>query len=228
MVYEREKRYERNGTSVTPEDNVILANKRVCIVGCGGLGGYIAEMLVRVGVTQLTLIDYDVFDETNLNRQLFSTESGIGKSKVEEARKRLLAVDSRVQLTLHQAKLTAENAQELIAGHDIVVDALDNIEGRWIAANVCQSLGIPFVHGAIGGWYGQVSVVMPDGKGLEQLYGTSGDADVDKTLGNLPFVAGFVACMQVAEVVKLLLGKQPNLQGSFARVDLSTYELDVF
>jgi len=225
---QREARYERNGTSVTPEDNAILAGKKVCIIGCGGLGGYIAEMLVRVGVTQLTLIDYDIFDETNLNRQLFSTESGIGKPKVEEARKRLLAVDSRAKLTLHQAKLTAENAQELLAGHNAVVDALDNIEGRKTAAKACQTLGIPFVHGAIGGWYGQVSVIMPGGDGLEQLYGISGDADVDKTLGNLPFAAGFVACMQVAEVVKLLLGKQPNLQGLFARIDLSTYELDVF
>ena len=225
---ERRKRYERNGTSVSPAENELLASKKVCVIGCGGLGGYIAEMLLRVGVQGLTLIDQDVFDETNLNRQLFSTEGGVGRPKVLEAERRLLAVDSGARLRLHKVRLDAANAGELLAGHDVVVDALDNIESRRIAAKACDALGIPFVHGAIGGWYAQVSVIMPGSSGLEPVYGSTADADVDRTLGNLPFVAGFAACMQCVETLKLLLGKSPNLQGSVARVDLMNYELEVF
>ena len=228
MADERRKRYERNGTSVSPAENEILASKKVCVIGCGGLGGYIAEMLLRVGVLGLTLIDPDVFDETNLNRQLFSTEDGVGKPKVFEAERRLLAVDSNARLRLHQVRLDAANAGELLAGHDIVVDALDNIESRRIAAKSCDALGIPFVHGAIGGWYAQVSVIMPGNSGLDPVYGNTADADLDRTLGNLPFVAGLAACMQCAETLKLLLGKSPNLQGYVARIDLMNYELDVF
>jgi len=225
---ERNKRHSRNGTSVTPQDNANLATKRVCVIGCGGLGGYIAEMLLRLGILHITLIDHDVFDETNLNRQLFSTEDGIGKPKVLEAEKRLLAIDSSANLRPIQTRVTAENAEKLLAEHDVVIDALDNIETRRITAKACESLSIPLVHGAIGGWYGQVSVIMPGGDGLQPIYGSTCDNGIDKSLGNLPFVAGFVACMQCAETVKLLLGKSPNLQGSIAHVDLLSYDMDVF
>ena len=225
----RQKRYERNGTSISEADNEALAKKKVCIIGCGGLGGYIAEMLLRVGVLRLTLIDPDVFDETNLNRQLFSTEGGLGKPKVARAKKRLLSVDRNAQILDLREKLDETNAHKLLTGHDVVVDALDNLAARRIAAKACRELGLPFVHGAIGGWYGQVSVVMPHGDhSFENLYKNISDDDIDKSAGNLPFVAGFAACIQCSETVKLLLGKKPNLQGSVARADLLNVELDVF
>ena len=225
----RPKRYERNGTSVNAADQEVLAKKNVCIIGCGGLGGYAAEMLLRVGVLRLTLIDPDVFDEANLNRQLFSTKAGIGKPKVLEAKKRLHSVDSCAEILTMQEKLDDTNARKLLAGHDAVVDALDNLAARRIAASTCRDLGIPFVHAAIGGWYGQVSVFMSHGKhSFEELYKNVRDDDIDKSMGNLPFVAGYAACIQCSETVKLLLGKEPNLQGSVVRFDLLDNELDVF
>ena len=225
----RQKRYERNGTSISVADQGELAKKKVCVIGCGGLGGHISEMLLRVGVLRLTLIDPDVFDETNLNRQLFSTEEGTGKPKVLEAKKRLLSVDKSAEIQALQKKLDETNAQELLSEHDAVVDALDNLAARRIAASACRELGIPFVHGAIGGWYGQVSVILPNGRSsFEDLYKNVSDGDIDKSMGNLPFVAGYIACIQCSETVKLLLGKEPNLQGSVARFDLLDTELDVF
>ena len=225
----RQKRYERNGTSISEADQEELKKKNVCIVGCGGLGGYIAEMLLRVGVLRLTIIDPDVFDETNLNRQLFSTEMGLGKPKVHEAKKRLLSVDKNADIQALQEKLDEANACDLLAGHDVVVDALDNLAARRIAAGACRKLGIPFVHGAIGGWYGQVSVIMPHGsRTFKELYMNISDDDIDKSMGNLPFVAGYAACIQCSETVKLLLGKEPNLQGSVVRFDLLDTEIDVF
>ena len=224
----RKKRYERNEVSISPAENDILSSKSVCVLGCGGLGGYIAEMLLRVGVLKLTLIDNDVFDETNLNRQLFSTEAGVGKPKVYEAEKRLTAVDCGARLNVIHTRLDDENANELLKGHDAVVDALDNIASRHIAVKACDALEIPFVHGAIGGWYAQVSVIMPKGSGLKPIYGNTTDSDVDNSLGNMSFVAGFAASLQCAETIKLLLGKSPNLQGFTARVDLMSYELNIF
>ena len=225
----RQKRYERNGTSISEADNEVLAKKKVCIIGCGGLGGYIAEMLLRVGVFRLTLIDPDAFDETNLNRQLFSTETGVGKPKVTEAKKRLVSVDKNAEIQALREKLDETNAYKLLEGHDVVVDALDNLTTRRIAASACRELGIPFVHAAIGGWYGQVSVIMPQGEcSFEGLYQNISDDDIDKSMGNLPFVAGYAACIQCSETVKLLLGKEPNLQGSVVRFDLLSTELDVF
>ena len=225
----RRKRYERNGTSVSESEQRKLEKKKVCIIGCGGLGGYIAEMLLRVGVLRLTLIDPDVFDETNLNRQLFSTEDGLGKPKVLEAMKRLLSVDEKAEIQALQEKLDETNARKLLAGHDAIVDALDNLAARRIAASACRELGIPFVHAAIGGWYGQVSVFLPHGEILfEELYRNIRDDDIDKSMGNLPFVAGYAACIQCSETVKLLLDKEPNLQGSVVRFDLLDTEIDVF
>ncbi|MCL1992531.1 MAG: HesA/MoeB/ThiF family protein [Spirochaetes bacterium] len=225
---ERRKRYERNGISVNPAENAVLAGKRAAVIGAGGLGGHVAEMLLRVGLLRLTIIDCDSFDETNLNRQLFSVEAGLGKLKVEEAEKRLLAVDSQAQITAFSEKLDAANATRLLAGCDIVVDALDNIESRRIAAAACEELGIPFVHGAIGGWYAQVSVVMPGSGGLAAHYGSSQDSDVDKSLGNMPYIAALTASIQCVETVKTLLGKKPNLQGRTLRLDLMNYEFDIF
>ena len=225
----RPKRYERNGTSISEADNAVLEEKKVCIIGCGGLGGYIAEMLLRVGVLKLTLVDPDLFDETNLNRQLFSTEIGIGKPKVLEAKKRLLSVDKNSDIRALQEKLDETNAKKILVGHDAVVDALDNLTGRRVAARACRELGIPFVHAAIGGWYGQVSVILPNGEGsFEELYKNISDDGIDKSMGNLPFVAGYAACIQCSETVKLLLGKEPNLQESVVRFDLLSIELDVF
>ena len=224
----RAKRYDRNGTSISPAENEILANKSVCVLGCGGLGGYISEMLLRVGILQITLIDSDIFDETNLNRQLFCTEVGIGKPKVFEAEKRLLAVDSNARIKPLKIRLDSANAEKLLAGHDVVLDALDNIGSRRIAAKACDALGIPFIHGAISGWYAQVSVLLPGGAGLEPIYGKASGEGSGRILGNMPYVAGLTACIQCIETVKLLLGKSPNLQGSIARIDLMDYAFDVF
>ena len=223
----RQSRYERNGTSINEAENSTLSEKRVCVLGLGGLGGYIAETLARVGVLHLTLIDCDAFDETNLNRQIFCTESSIGKRKAAEAEKRLKEVNTDVCVNAIDWRLNSENAQELLKGHDIVMDALDSVETRKTAAKACARLGIPFVHGAIGGWYGQVAVIMPGSRVLDKLYNGSGDNNIDKSLGNLPFTAAHTASLQCAEAIKLLLGKGDALTDSFIRVDLLHNEFDV-
>ena len=149
------QRYIRNMNALTKEENERLQDFRVCVVGCGGLGGYVVEMLGRIGIGHLTVVDSDGFEESNLNRQLYSDTVVLGKSKVEVARERMKLVNPLVEVHDLQVRLTEDNARDLIRGHDAVVDALDNRETRLVLQTAAEELGIPMVHGAIAGWYGQ-------------------------------------------------------------------------
>ena len=157
-----EKRYLRNMKALSEEDMKKLYNSKVCVVGCGGLGGYIIEMLARIGVGHITAIDGDVFDETNLNRQLLSNTENIGFNKAEEAKKRMKLVNPHVTINAIITMLDESNAVDLLKGHDVVVDALDNIKSRKLIQKYSSKLNIPMVHGAIAGFYGQVTTIYPE------------------------------------------------------------------
>ena len=151
-----EARYLRNFDALTEEEFRALRAGRVLVVGCGGLGGHLIELLARLGVGSLTVVDGDVFEETNLNRQLLSTEALLGCSKAQAAADRVRAVNSQVSVHPVCQFLTPGNADSLVAGHDLVMDALDNTEARKVLSAACSAAGVPMVHGAICGWYAQV------------------------------------------------------------------------
>ena len=109
-------RYDRNRQALSDRECQALQACKVAVVGCGGLGGFVAEHLARIGVGSLRLVDADVFEETNLNRQLFCTEESLGVAKVEAAAKRLAAVNSSVAVEPVRAYLTSDNAADLITG----------------------------------------------------------------------------------------------------------------
>ena len=182
-----EKRYSRNLEALSLQDMEILQSKKVCVVGCGGLGGHIIEALARVGVLHLTVVDCDVFDESNLNRQLFCTEDTIGKSKTESVKRRIAQVNSSTHVDTVNARLEEGNALEIIAKHDVVMDALDSISARLVLAEACKQAGIPLVHGAIAGWQGQVATVFPGDVTLNMLYANSTDGGAWTKLGKREF-----------------------------------------
>ena len=126
------KRYLRNISTLTPDENEKLKDFRVCIIGCGGLGGYIVEMLARIGIGHLTVVDMDIFDESNLNRQILSTERNLGYSKSKEAKVRVNNINSDINVTIIEEGFSEENGMEIIRHHNVVVDALDNIESRFL------------------------------------------------------------------------------------------------
>lgn len=128
-----------------------LKDKHVCVVGCGGLGGYVISALARVGVGNLTIIDSDCFEESNLNRQLFSRENNIGKPKVEVCADMVGEINGDVKVKSMQVKLEEANASEIISGADVVVDCLDNFEARFWLGHTANKLGIPCIYGAIAG-----------------------------------------------------------------------------
>jgi molybdopterin/thiamine biosynthesis adenylyltransferase len=208
-------RYERNYPAISPEEQRILAEKRVLVAGCGGLGGYILEFLGRIGVGHLTAADGDVFTDSNLNRQLLSSDLTLGKPKPVCARERMARVNPNVEVAPVCDFITEENAEHLLAGHDVVVDALDSGPARIVLARAALKRGIPLVSGAISGWRGRVFVLKP-GDSAEALWaGGSGPA-----AGNLCFTAAAAASVQSSETVKLLLGRSGLLHGRFLEFDL--------
>jgi len=213
-------RYLRNHDALNETEQAILADKRVLVVGCGGLGGMLIECLSRIGVGHLRVVDGDVFDETNLNRQLLSSTMNLGRPKTLAAQQRVMAVNPLVQVEAFQTLLTPENATDLLRGCDVAVDALDNIPARLLLQQAAKAANIPLVHGAVAGWIGQVCVIQPGQDLLNLLYPGSTDTHgEEQQTGTLSFTAAVTASWQAAETVKLLLGKQ-GLSGELLVMDL--------
>ena len=215
-------RYERNIPALSEQECILLQQKKVLVAGCGGLGGHIIELLARIGVGSIAAVDGDVFDESNLNRQLLSEMELLGKSKAEAAKARAARINPDVRMKAVHAFLTEENAADLISGCDAVVDALDSIPARRLLAKACSDTGIPYVYGAIRGWVAQAAVSMPGDRLIELLYPenvTIGDKSV------LSFTPALCASMQAGLCVKLLCGR-PVESGKLYYFDLQNMEFE--
>ena len=220
-----DKRYQRNIPSLSEEECALLAEKRVCVIGCGGLGGYVLEHLARIGVGHITAVDGDVFDESNLNRQLLSSEALIGKPKADAAAQHISEINSMIQVHPVNCFLTEENAEELIMGHDLVIDALDSPAARIILSAACTKQGITMIHGAVSGWNGQVAVIRPGSRFMENLYQ---GAEPDRSPSTLSFTPAIAASIEVAEAVKVLCGKPTQLDSNMLFFDLLTDDFNLF
>ncbi len=210
-------RYNKNAGPLSEQEIEKLQRKKVCVVGCGGLGGYAVELLARIGVGMIRVVDGDVFDETNLNRQLLCEESNIGLSKAQAAEKRIKAINSSVKVETFNRYMTAEDAECIVADCDAVLDCLDSIESRRLLAKTCAVKHIYLVHGAVGGWCAQVSVIPPGSEILDIIYPKG---STPKSGNTLSFVASFAAAVQVSETVKLLTGRPLNLKNRLLVSDL--------
>ncbi len=219
-------RYSRNMTALSEEECAKLAGSKVAIVGCGGLGGLVIEALARIGVGHLRVIDGDVFEASNLNRQLLCTEDALGREKAVVASERVKAINSTVEVETIVAMLGEANAAALLYGADCVVDCLDNLEARFWMAHACQSLGIPVVYGAIAGWFGQICTVYPGDPSFVSIYGEPFGESQHKKLGNLPFTAYSISSFQSAEAVKVLLGRSGQIRNRLLMVDLLDGSVD--
>lgn len=204
-----------------------LNNSKVCVVGCGGLGGYIIEMLARIGIGEITVVDGDVFSDNNLNRQLMSKESNIGKAKVEEAKKRVEEINSTVKINPINAYIDITTAKEILEGHELVIDALDNIDTRIMLQKEASKLNLPYIYGAIAGWYGQVSTIFPEDNTLDYIYKAKVEKGKEKELGNPSFTPGIIAGVEVSEAIKVLLNKGDCLSKKVLYIDLLNNEYEI-
>jgi molybdopterin/thiamine biosynthesis adenylyltransferase len=221
-------RYQRNREAMSVSDQLTLFRSGVAVVGCGGLGGYVVEELARLGVGRIVVIDPDVFEEHNLNRQLFSSPANLGQAKVQAASTRISEINPAVTLVPIQSALSAENGTDLLGGCQIAVDALDTIQVRLELADVCAGLNIPLVHGAIAGWFGHVTTQFPGDETLQTIYRTWKEGKgIEQRLGNPAFTPALVASLEVAEVCKLLIGQGTPLRGRQLMIDLLSMEIHI-
>ncbi len=218
-------RYERNLGTIGVDGQRRLLQASVAIVGLGGLGGYVAEALARMGVGCLILIDGDRFEAHNLNRQLLSREDNLDVAKAEVACRRLAGVNAAVETVCHAEFLTDQNLPRLLAEADVVVDALDRLPTRLVLQDGARDLGIPLVHGSIGGFLGQVMTVFPEDAGLHALYGDGEELPeqgLESELGTPAPTPMVVAAWEAQEVVKLLTGEGQLLRGRLLVIDMAS------
>jgi molybdopterin/thiamine biosynthesis adenylyltransferase len=216
------ERYLRNKSSINENQQDLLAKCHVIVLGCGGLGGSVAESLARIGVGKLTLVDDDVFVLSNLNRQRFSTIKTIGKSKVEVAKEKLLEINDQVEVIVHKIFIGASNIHTLVDGCDLIIDALDNFETRRMIEEA--GLDIPIISAAVGGYIGWLTMSKPGYRNIKHLC-SHANKGVEQTLGNLSFTVNVLAELEVCLAIRTLLGDDVSLHG-FYFVDLKTLEIE--
>jgi molybdopterin/thiamine biosynthesis adenylyltransferase len=216
-------RYLRNIGTVGLDGQIKLLQSAVAVVGAGGLGGTIIELLARQGIGHITIIDDDCFAEQNLNRQVMSTEKNLGKYKALEAAKRIARINSAVTVTTFVEKLTKENARKLLKGARVVADGLDNLPSRFAVESACRSLGIPLVHGTIAGFCGQLMTIFPEDAGFCCIYGSSDrfpEQGIEVQIGNPSATPAVVAAWQVQEIVKIITGIGKPLRNCLLLLDM--------
>ena len=215
-----DERYIRNLGALTEAECALLRTKTVFVAGCGGLGGFLIEMLLRLGVGAIRAADGDAFEASNLNRQLLSSPQALGMPKAEAAAARAALVNPDVRFEAIGEFMTEKNAPELIRGCDAVLDALDNIQARRTLARACAEEGIPLIHGAICGWSAQAAVIMPGDDLIDRIY-PEGAKLGSKT--SLSFTPPFCAALQAALCTRLLAGR-PVESGRLYMADLLDME----
>ena len=226
-------RYLRNRNTLSLEDQLKLARSKIAIIGAGGLGGQSIILLARMGIGNLTVVDYDQFDETNLNRQALSSVAAIGEYKALEAQKVVQSINPAVQVNPIIQKIGKDNTEMLLTDMDLVIDALDNVPDRLTLEKAASKVGIPMIHGALAGFDGQVSVIRP-GKGkLQELYGeysVKKDAPPgpEKILGVPSVTAAMIASFQTMECIKVLLNRGKSDEDQFMHLNLEYTQLNKF
>jgi len=226
LTNEQIKRYSRH--LIMPEVGVDgqekLVNSSVLCIGAGGLGSPLALYLAAAGVGHLGILDFDVVDFSNLQRQIIHSEETIGELKVESAKKALLKLNSDIKVTTYNEMLTSENAMEIIKDYDIIVDGTDNFATRYLVNDSCVLLGKPNVYGSIFRFEGQVSVFdAKKGPCYRCLYpeppppGLVPSCAEGGVLGILP---GIIGTLQAAEAVKLIIEQGNPLIGRLLFLDV--------
>jgi molybdopterin/thiamine biosynthesis adenylyltransferase len=223
------ERYCRNQQSLNNRDQIRLLKSHVAVIGQGGLGGTVTEILARIGIGRLTLVDADIFEESNLNRQLLSTVDALGTSKVEAGKRRVQSINPAIEVTAITSYLNSINGVNILSECKLAVDCLDSIPSRFDLEEACQYLKIPLVSAAIAGSTGQAMVVFPGDDGLRLVYGEAQKAaekGVETRLGTLPYTAVLMAAVECAEVVEIICKQSSSLQNNMLLVDIKNKNME--
>jgi sulfur-carrier protein adenylyltransferase/sulfurtransferase len=200
-----------------------LLDSKVLLIGAGGLGSPIAFYLAASGVGTIGLVDDDVVDESNLQRQILHTTDRLGVPKVESARLAINALNPETRVVGHRERLSAENVERLIADYEVIVDGTDNFDTRYLLNDAAVRLRKPVVHGSIYRWDGQITTFAPfEGPCYRCMYPTQPPPELApacSVAGVLGVLPGIVGLLQANEVFKLLLGLGDTLAGRLLMFD---------
>lgn len=234
----------RQMSIVTRSQQERFKEAKIAVIGCGGIGGETIEMLARMGVGQLNLVDEDAFDMSNLNRQTLASLAEVGVDKSQVAKEKVRLINPYVKVNYFNETVTKDNVDKIIDDSDIVIDALDNVKTRVIVSRAANKKGIPFIHGAIHGTLGQITVFLPDEEiNYETMFnlpskGKDLSEDVLNDLSNVtsgvPPVIGptpnLIGCLEAMEAFKIItkIGKvtvAPKIL-TFDLLDLTSFNVD--
>ena len=204
---EERGRYERQiGIDEIGEaGQVKLKQARVCICGAGGLGSPAAMYLAAAGIGTITLVDHDRVALTNLNRQILHGDSDIGRFKVASAKATLHQFNAHVIVNAVQSHITQENVLSLTAGHDVIIDALDNLETRYILNKAALASNIPFIHGAVNGFEGRIMTILP-GRSTCLRCLSRGPVEPPPTIPVIGVTPAVIGALQATEAIKIIVG----------------------
>jgi sulfur-carrier protein adenylyltransferase/sulfurtransferase len=225
LTPEQRNRYHRHVMlpEVGVEGQQKLLDARVLLLGAGGLGSPAAMYLAAAGVGTLGIVDMDVVDESNLQRQILHNIDRLGERKVDSAKKTLTALNPDVNVVAHDVRLGADNVMEVLEGYDVVIDGADNFPVRYLLNDAALKLGIPVVHGSIFRFEGQVTVFKPhDGPCYRCFLPEPPPAELAPSCaeaGVLGVLPGIVGSIQGLEAIKLILGIGDDLSGRLLAYD---------
>lgn len=209
-----------------PGGQLRLARARVLVVGCGGLGAPVVQYLAAAGIGALTLVDDDVVEPSNLNRQVLFGEADVGRRKAERAAEVVGAIDPGIAVEALVQRLTGAGARRQVAAHDLTIDATDGLPMKFLLNDACVLEDKPLVHGAATAWSGQVLVVPGrSGPCLRCLFEEPppvGTVPTCRTAGILGAVTGVIGAFMAAEAVKVIVSHPRTLVGRFLAVDVLT------
>lgn len=195
----------------------------ICVIGAGGLGSPALLYLAAAGIGRIGIVDDDLIDMTNLQRQVIHSTNSVGKSKAESAAERISQLNPEVAVTIHNCRLGIDNALEILADYDLILDGVDNIPTRYIISDACEMLNKPWVYGSIFRFEGQMSLFnFQGGPNYRDLFPDPPPPDAVPSceeagvLGVLPAVVGSI---QATEALKVILGIGKNLSGKLLIYD---------
>jgi len=212
MLSERElERYRRQTMIFSEAGQEKLKEATVFVAGAGGLGCPIALYLAAAGIGHIRLADRDTVDLSNLNRQVLHWDRDIGRAKVASAGEKIAALNPEIEVETARVVIDASNISDLAGDADVIVDALDNFETRYLLNEIALKRGIPLVHGAISGFFGQATTILPKKTPcLRCIFPKAPPKEVFPVIGTTPGVIGIV---QANEVIKYLTGTGALLAG---------------
>ena len=205
-----------------------LVDSSVLLVGAGGLGGYVLELLARFGVGRIAVADGDVFEESNLNRQLLSSVEDLGRNKARVGAERVARIAPLVEVRPLEMFLDRSNLPGALQGVDLVVDALGGIEPRMALHDAALERDIPVVAGAVAGWTAVVGSEIRGRRGISLMWGDAAAPDAEHELGSLAPAVSLAAALMAAEASRFLLHGELALAGRMLHADLSSFSFEIY